>query len=243
MTEFVRFHPLLDNVRWAPPAMKTFRDRVTIPIQLQAYPSAVWNSPYYRAHRHMLRKAEKVGLTFHALELRPELTWFVPLYLETQDFLQAGVHTRFSMEYFAALADEFEGRAWLGVVKLSGVIKAAVVVLESAAYLHSHLMGYHRDVRANGLTNLIYHALALEGERRGKSIMHMGGGRTSSDEDSLLKFKESLSPERASFWLGTRCHDAVAYEKLAEEWETKYGPRPNNYLQFYRLIVSPKAND
>ena len=90
VSEFVRFHPLLDNVRWAPNAMKTFKDRITVPIALGSYPTDIWNSSFYRVHRQMLSKAERVGFSFHILPLQSELSWFVPLYLETQDFLKAG---------------------------------------------------------------------------------------------------------------------------------------------------------
>lgn len=241
VSEFVRFHPLLDNVRWAPKTMKTFRDRITVPILLGSYPDDIRNSSYYRVHRQMLNKAERVGFTFHILPLQSELSWFVPLYLETQDFLQAGNDTRFGSDYFGTLAEGFDARAWLGVVKQSGEIAAAVLVLEGRTYLHSHLMGYRRNGKTAGMTNLVYHGIALEGAKRGKTVLHMGGGRTSSEEDSLFRFKESLSPERACFWLGTLCHNQAMYDDLGRQWENEHGPRPKNYLQFYHLPGSAQT--
>lgn len=235
VSEFVRFHPLLDNVRWAPKAMKTFEDRITIPIALGRYPDNLVTSSYYRAHRQMLNKAERSGFTFHVMPAQNELAWFVPLYQETQEFLQAGNDTRFGMEYFSSLVEGFDTMAWLGVVKRAGEITVAVLVLEGPTYLHSHLMGYRRNMQTAGMTNLVYHGIALEGAKRGKTIMHMGGGRNNSGEDSLFRFKKSLSPARAHFWLGTNCHDQQLYNELASRWEIKHGPRPGNYLQFYKL--------
>lgn len=235
VSEFVRFYPLLDNVRWAPKTMKTFKDRITVPIMLGSYPTDLLNSSYYRVHRQMISKAERVGFSFHILPLQSELSWFVPLYLETQEFLQAGSDTRFGSDYFASLAQGFGARAWLGVVKHSGEITAAVLVLEGQTCLHSHLMGYRRNIKTAGMTNLAYHGIALEGAKRGKAILHMGGGRSSSAEDSLFRFKESLSPERAHFWLGTLCHNKPMYDDLGRQWEIEHGPRPKNYLQFYHL--------
>jgi hypothetical protein len=241
VSEFVRFHPLLDNVRWAPQSMKTFQDRLTVPIMLQSYESAMRDTSYYRVHRQMLSKAERMGFSFHALPALSELSWFVPLYQETQDFLRAGSETRFGMDYFKALADGFGDRSWLGVVKQSDTVAAAALVLEGPAYLHSHLMGYRRDIPTAGMTNLLYHGISVAGASRGKAILHMGGGRTANEQDSLFRFKESLSPERAGFWLGTLCHDQLQYDALALEWENKNGPRPKNYFQFYRLPVSEPA--
>lgn len=235
VSEFVRFHPLLENVRWSPQAMRTFKDRVTVPIMLESYEGTLRGSSYYRTHRQMLNKAERLGFSFHVLTGRSELSWFVPLYQETQEFLQAGSETSFGMKYFETLTEGLGERAWLGVVKQSGAITAAALVLESPVYLHSHLMGYRRNMPTAGMTNVLYHGIALEGASRGKAVLHMGGGRTACEQDSLLRFKESLSPARADFWLGTICHNHTQYEELGREWERKNGPRPKNYFQFYRL--------
>jgi hypothetical protein len=235
VSEFVRFHPLLDNVRWAPMTMNTFLDRLTIPIPLGRYSEELYGTSYYARHRQMLNKAERVGFTFEVLPAENELSWFFPLYEETQDFLQAADDVRFGEHYFKSLIEGFGSRAWLGVVKLSGEIAAAALVLEGKLFLHSHLMGYKRDIQTSGMTNLLYHGIALDGAKRGKTILHMGGGLSSDEKDHLFRFKKSLSPERANFSLGTLCHNQLQYEKLGQHWEVKYGPRPKNYFQFYRL--------
>lgn len=214
VSEFVRFHPLLDNVRWAPQLMNTFLDRITIPIPLERYPEDLYGTSYYSRHRQMLNKAERVGFTFDVLPAESELSWFFPLYQETQDFLQAADDIRFGEDYFKSLTEGFGSRAWLGVVKLSGEITAAALVLEGKLYLHSHLMGYKRNIQTSGMTNLLYHGIALNGAKRGKSILHMGGGLSDDEKDHLFRFKKSLSPERASFSLGTLCHNQLQYEKL-----------------------------
>ncbi|MBI3999213.1 MAG: GNAT family N-acetyltransferase [Candidatus Omnitrophica bacterium] len=235
VTEFVRFHPLLENTRWAPSEMQLFVDRQTVPILLHAYPEAVWNTSYYRVHRQMLRKAERYGYTFHVLEARKSLSWFVPLYNETQDFLSGSSATRFSSAYFESLTQGLTNNAWIGAVQYSDKIVAAVLVLEGKRFAHSHLMGYCRTGITAGMTNLVYHGIALEVAERKKTCLHMGGGRTKNEDDSLFAFKKSLSPERATFSLGTRCHSPTVYEQLGKKWESLHGPRPAGYFQFYRL--------
>jgi hypothetical protein len=235
ISEFVRFHPLLNNVRWAPKSMKTFEDRVTIPIMLEGYSEAVQDSSYFRKHRQMLNKAARTGYTFNALPAKDELSWFVPLYLETQEFLNAGNDTRFELDYFKSLTKSFGSRAWMGIVKLLNKVMAAALVLEGTTYIHSHLMGYKRQVKTSGLTNLLYYGIAVEGALREKTILHMGGGLTVDKNDSLFRFKTSLSSEKSTFWIGTHCHDQHRYDELGRLWEEKYGLRPKNYFQFYRL--------
>lgn len=235
VSEFIRFHPLLENVRWAPMTMNTFFDRFTIPIPLGRYPEELYGTRYYKRHRQMLNKAKRVGFTFDVLPAKNELSWFFPLYEETQDFLQAANDLRFGEDYFKCLIDGFGSRAWLGVVKLSGEIVAANLVLEGKLFLHSHLMGYKQDIQTSGMTNLLQHGIALNGIKRGKTILHIGGGLSSDEKDHLFRFKKSLSPDRANFSIGTLCHNQMQYEKLGQYWEMKYGPRPKNYFQFYRL--------
>ena len=235
VSEFVRFHPLIDNVGWVPQLMNTFVDRLTIPIPLERYPEDLHGTSYYSRHRQMLNKAERVGFTFDVLPAESELSWFFPLYQETQDYLQAADDVRFGEDYFKSLTEGFGSRAWLGVVKLSGEIAAAALVLEGKLFLHSHLMGYNRNIQTSGMTNLLYHGIALDGAKRGKTILHMGGGLSTDEKDHLFRFKKSLSPERANFSLGTLCHNHLQYEKLGQQWEMKHGPRPKNYFQFYRL--------
>lgn len=235
VSEFVRFHPLIDNVRWAPQLMNTFLDRLTIPIPLDSYPEDLYGTSYYSRHRQMLNKAERVGFTFEILPAASELYWFLPLYQETQDYLQVADNVRFGENYFKSLIEGFGSRAWLGVVKLSGEIAAATLVLEGKCFLHSHLMGYNRNIPTAGMTNLLYHGVALDGAKRGKTILHMGGGLSADEKDHLFRFKKSLSPERASFSLGTLCHKPIEYKILGQQWEMKHGPRPRNYFQFYHL--------
>lgn len=235
--EFVRFHPLLDNRRWAPQEMRVFVDRQTVAMWLDRYPQAVWNDSYFRRHRHMIRKAEREGCSFESLPAAGQMSWFALMYAKTQDRLQAKDDTRFGSVYFEALSRELSERAWLGIVRQSGEVVAAVFVLEGAAFAHSHLMSDCRINGPAGITNLVYHGIALEAARRGLCVLHMGGGRTADEKDSLFRFKVSLSPDQANFWLGTRCHNPEAYEHLASEWEARHGPRPPGYFLFYRLRV------
>lgn len=235
--EFVRFHPLLDNRRWAPQEMRVFVDRQTVPMWLDRYPQMVWNDSYFRRHRHMIRKAEREGCYFESLTAAGQMSWFALMYAKTQDRLRAKDDTRFGSAYFETLSSELGKRAWLGVVRQSGEVVAAVFVLEGVAFAHSHLMGDRRANGPAGIANLVYHGIALEAARHGLRVLHMGGGRTVDEKDSLFRFKVSLSPDRANFWLGTRCHNPEAYECLGSEWEARHGPRPAGYFLFYRLQV------
>ena len=122
-------------------------------------------------------------------------------------------------------------------------IVVAVLVLQGSTFAHSHLMGYRRNERTGGTTNLVYHGVALEAAVRGLRILHMGGGKTKDQQDALFLFKKSLAPGRATFCIGRRCHDTDIYKQLATRWEARYGPRPAGYLAFYQLGASATTTD
>src|SRR5713101_2604315 len=140
----------------------------------------------------MVRKAEREGYKFEVVPARGAMSWFIRLYGETQERLQARAETQFNEAYFEALTDGLGERMWLAVVRKAEETAAAVLVLQGTAFAHSHLMGYRRTVRTTGLTNLVYHGIALETALRGLRILHMGGGKTRDRGDSLLLFKKSL---------------------------------------------------
>ena len=236
--EFCRFHPLLENYLWAPQEMRVLADRQTVVINLHYYPKAIWNDSFYRNHRHMVRKAEKEGYIFHKASASGEMSWFVPKYDYTQDLLNAGSATRFSATYFKTLVKGLGDKAWLGIVQREEIMGTAVLVLEGAQFAHSHLMVYLNDGPARGMTNCLYHGVALDAARRGLSMLHMGGGPTGDLEDSLFRFKARLSPDRRVFHIGMRCHNNDAYQWLGAKWQELYGPRPSGYFLFYRLTES-----
>ena len=237
VAEFCRFHPLLDNRRWTAAETRLRDDRETVVIDLETYPAGVWDDPFFRRHRNMVRRAERDGYTFHVLSpVTPEhLSWFAPMYAETQDAMEAGAETRFGAAYFETLVDGLGDKAWIGIVNKGAQTEAAVLVIEGARFAHCHLMGYGGDGPRSGLSNCLFHGTALESARRGLRLLHIGGGKTGDDDDPLFRFKAGLSPERRMFCIGTRCHNRERYDELGTRWEERNGPRPEDYFLFYRL--------
>lgn len=233
--EFCRFHPLINNHHWAPPEMCVIEDRKTVAIDLNTYPNKIWNDSYFRVQRNMIRRAEREGYEYHTLPSSKQMSWFALMYARTQDVIQAGTETRFGEAYFESLVQGLGEKSWLGIVKKGTDIAAAVLVLEGAQIAYSHLMAYGSGGATAGMTNILYHGVALEAAERGLKILYMGGGKTKDDKDPLLYFKKSLGQGRRMFYIGTRCHDSELYDLLGTRWEKQHGPRPAGYFLFYRL--------
>lgn len=233
--EFCRFHPLIDNHRWASGDMAIIDDRETVVMEAREYVDAVWNSSYYRVHRNMIRRAEREGYSFRAIETGDHMSWFEPMYAATQDKLKAQAETRFSRKYFDTLVAELGENSWLAVVEKERTILCAAIVLQGERFAHSHLMGYRDLGSFAGITNLLYHGAACEAAELGLSELHMGGGGSGDPKDPLFRFKATLGPGRGMFRIGTRCHNQGLYDTLGERWTARFGPRPGGYFLYYRL--------
>lgn len=234
--EFCRFHPLLENHRWAANEMTVRGERKTVVMNLKTYPDAVWKDSHFSTHRNMIRRAEREGYTYHSKSgvSVEDIASFAPMYARSLDRLQARDETRFGNAYFKTLAGKMADKAWIGTVRMSERADAAVLVLQGTQSAHIHLIGYGGDGSSHGMSNCLYHGTALEAARRGLQSLHLGGGNTNDDKDSLYQFKSKLSPERRLFHVGTWCHNPDRYEQLGTKWEERNGPRPGGYFLFYR---------
>ena len=234
--EFCRFHPLLDNHRWAATGMTVREECKTVVIDLEKYPQAFWDDSFYRPHRKMIRRAEREGFLYAGLSkvTVEDLSWFFPMYTTTQEILETREETRFNKAYFETLFKEMADKLWIGVVQKSEKTVAAILVIEGDAFAHTHLMVYGGEGSAHGMSNCLYHGIALDAAERGFKALHLGGGNGNDETDSLFIFKSKLSLEHRMFRIGTRCYNSPRYEELGARWEERNGPRPDGYFLFYR---------
>src|SRR5439155_25932292 len=143
-------------------------------------------------------KAVREGDKFEVVPASGAMPLFTSLYEETQERLRARAETRFPGNYFAALEHGLGENLWLGVVRKEREAVVAVLILQGSTSAHVHLLGYRRNERTGGATNLVYHGIALEAAARGLRVLHIGGGRTRNERDSLFLFKKSLAPGRGT---------------------------------------------
>ena len=183
------------------------------------------------------RKAIREGFTFHIENFQERLSWFVEKYNETQKLLNAEAETFFSEAYFQAFIAKLENRVWLGVVRKNGEPVTAVVVLEGNYDAYLHLMAYFNEGPSKGMVNFLYHEVAVETAKRGLHRLQVGGGKSSSEDDSLFLFKSRLSSLRHEFYIGQRIHNEEVYKELVDIYTTLHGEaayaQRKNLLQFY----------
>lgn len=224
ISEFVRFHPLKGNqTAGAVPVGET------VYLDLAEAPGA----GYKPEVRNRIRKAQKAGLTVRLTPGPDDIAAFVRLYRATMDRVGARPYYQFADRAFAGLTGTLPDHLLLGEVLDGDQVIAAALFLFNETYLHYHLGGSDADWLTLAPNNLLFDAAAQWGRERGIRLMHLGGGVRPGD--SLLRFKATFSPYRASFCVGRRIIDAVAYERLTAAHRRRTGGRAvPDYFPAYR---------
>jgi hypothetical protein len=234
VSEFVRFHPLLDNVRWAPAAWAPTLDRHTVAMDLSGDERRAWEDEYPSTHRNRIRRARAAGLRVEVSAGAADTATFLEIYGDTMRRVGARAFVRFSQAYFEGLRTHLGSSFVLFVVRWDARVVAGAVVLTFGRLLHHHLSGSTEDAQRVGTNNLLFHEIAAWGRANGYHWFHLGGGATPGPDDQLLRFKGNFSPIRRPFHIGRIVYDARRHEALRSMWrETHAGAADPGYFQIY----------
>lgn len=218
---FFRLHPLLQNERWLPTDARVIPDRKTVFVDLTGGPDLAWKNAGSR-HRNMVNKGRREGVV---VQWDAPDGWmkFERLYAQAMERVCAPGSLRFSPAYFARLRS-LPG-VELACVRKSGQFQAASVFLFGSRWAHYHLSA-RRQESDNTLTNCILQDAIHRAADRGLAGIHLGGGRTPSSDDSLLKFKLGVGGKCLDFRVALVISDTSAFSNLCHHWQTKTGQRP-----------------
>ena len=143
---------------------------------------------------------------------RSNATRFARRYAEHMDRLGAADRWRLDEAYFRALAEDRAVDAWLGeAVGDDGADGAAVLVVVSgpvASYVYGTRWG-----RAGAATTLAIWRAHEELAARGVRELLLGGGVTTADDDSLLRFKRRFAPREEQLLIAARAFDRRAHDR------------------------------
>ena len=220
VAEFVRLHPLLHNECWIDPHMELVHERETVSLRLD---SVTGDKVTFNATTcNMLKRAERLEIRVNVFPARNHFAQFVRLYLNAMVRIKADKYYYFSNEYFHGLAQLVQENGWLIAAEQDGIWIAAAVFLRGPYWIHYHLSALDTNKRIPGATNTILYTAAQMGCGIGLERLHLGGGRTSNPDDSLLRFKKTMATDSHSFYIGKRTHKSDIYNFLKKTWEQTY---------------------
>ena len=227
---FVRFHPLLANYEGFSVG-RLIEDRKTVAIDLSLDENDIWMQEIHTKNRNVIKKGEKSGLTFVVDNEYRYLPEFIRLYDATMDKLDAADFYYFKRQYYEEFVRTLPN-SFLGVVLHEDKVVSAAIFMYEGGYGHYHLSG--SDVSALKLSPnnfMLWHA-AIELKHRGVKILHLGGGTTSSEDDSLFCFKSRFSKHTYQFCLGKLIFNEQLYHDICRDWELKNPDKAEQYKHF-----------
>lgn len=229
VSEFIRFHPILENHRFLTDYMEVSYNRDTICIEIENEEKILEN--FAANGRKNLKKAQAAGIR---VEIGGNLEELYRLYIQTMERTNASDYYFFSKEFFRNTLDLLGDGAKIFSAYYDGKIIASLLVIHGGEFMHYHLIGSDYSFKEMGVNNMLIYQAARWGAANGKKYFHLGGGY-SGNGDTLFRFKRTFSKgELCHFYIGKKIHNLEIYNKLAEERESRGKKEDTVYFPIYR---------
>ena len=229
VAEFVRFNPL-SNSHLSVGLYELELNRRTVSLSLTENFAGILQQASSARQRNY-RKALKAGLKFVTL---PDLSSFAEMYRQTMQRLSADKYYFFSSEYFAVLESLPEkSRLFAGVENVDGQMLATGIYLFDSLSAHYHLgasSGAEKELQPNAFMMLEAAGYAAQ---HGKGLLHLGGGLSLAENDSLYRFKAGFSQQHHNFYIARKIHRAQQYKQFSQAWQAITGRPPNILLHYH----------
>jgi len=220
VAEFTRFNPLIGNNLFSNRYMKVEYDRQTVVLDLTKIPEEIWEKQYSSSNRNMIRKGEN-SLDIKIETNEQNVMDFGRLYYKTMRRLNAKRYYFFNDNYFKDFYRLLKDNIFIisAVDKVTGVKLCSLMLLVKNKYAHYHLSGREIMIQNNAANNFTLHHAIQYAKEIGCARFHFGGGNSSFEDDSLLKYKKNFSKEYLNFFVGRFINNNNVYEDIITQWE------------------------
>lgn len=212
VSEFVRFHPMLQNQANCGSFYKTVQLGEVVHLDLSS-PELIWGNMTSKNRGHV-RKAVKSGVAVYNGRYPEIFREFRQMYDGTMDKDNAERYYYFEDEFYRSVLDGLPENAQIFYAELEGRVIAAAIILAADRRLNYHLSGSLQECSGVCATNLLLYKVALWGCANGYRTLYLGGG-VGSGEDGLFKFKRAFyKGDLNRFYVGQKIYDEGSYRKL-----------------------------
>ncbi|APF18390.1 hypothetical protein Calab_2794 [Caldithrix abyssi DSM 13497] len=242
VAEFYRFNPFNDfPLNFGQYFDFLIRDRETVYVQLDKPYETIYKE-YHPSLRRNLRKAEKNNLHFSMLNpTLDNIRYFQELYYKTMKKNRAESFYFFPKTYFENLF-KLKNAKLFGILYEDKIINM-VVVLESAPICYYHLGASIPEYYALNGNPFLFDQL-IQYYRSRFSIFYLGGGATSAENDSLLRFKRKFSPTTKPFYIAGKIFNKEKYQEFVKMAEKKCPDLKSiKYFLKYRLCQNNEPEE
>lgn len=232
VSEFVRFHPILENYKYNGSLYDVCELGNTVTIHLDSK-EEIWNN-MNKKNRNVIRKAIKSGIKVYWGRDEDLFIKFKELYNQTMDKDQADDYYYFNDDFYSSICEDLKDHALLFYAKLDDKICAMSIILYGNKSMHYHLSASDKNFLQYAPTNLLLYEAACWGSENSYNTLHLGGG-LGSKQDSLYKFKKAFTKDEDTiFAIGKKVFDITIYNDLKKLNSHAYLEESNNYFPEYR---------
>jgi hypothetical protein len=239
VSEFVRFHPLLDTELVMQHHVECSPANTTVWCRLDCSQEERLKTLSPPTRRNV-RRALGSNLTFQQESSDEAYERFAELYRQTMERRGALPSYFFSDRYFSDFRELLGPMQSLLSVRYGEKIIAASLFLRSPDFVHYHLGGSDAEYLELRPNNLLFFEAMKWGCSLGCSALHLGGGYEADDD--LFRFKAGFSPLRARFCIGKRVHDQEAYERATAAREARGPVARQGFFPAYRAPLPAAAS-
>jgi hypothetical protein len=212
ISEFVRFHPVLNNSELLEDMYDITKLGRTITMELGSK-GQIWNVLTSK-NRNVIRKAIKSGVSIYWGRDRYLFGEFIDLYNATMDKENAKDYYYFDKDFYDSVLNDLKFNSMIFYAVYEGKVIAMSMILFSNQQIHYHLSASDRMYQHLAPTNLLLYEAACWGCENGYKNFHLGGG-LGSEEDSLFKFKKAFNNNsNTTFAIGKKIFNEEKYKEL-----------------------------
>ncbi|MBQ7828767.1 MAG: peptidoglycan bridge formation glycyltransferase FemA/FemB family protein [Clostridia bacterium] len=212
VSEFVRYHPVLNNAEMSKPFYDVIALGKTIAMDLSS-PDIIFQN-LTSQNRNKFRKAQKSGINIYRGHYPEIYKIFKEIYNQTMDSDHAKAYYYFGDEFYESIINDLSDEAQIFWAELDGKIIAASIMIAANGYMNYHLSGSLREYQNLAPTNLLIYKAAIWGSLNGYKSLHLGGG-VGSKEDSLYLFKSGFNRnDTKQFSIGKKIYLNDVYDDL-----------------------------
>jgi len=217
ISEFIRFHPILENHKYFINRRGINIERVNdvVYVDLMQSEDQIWQNYEYNNQKN-IKKAKRSGIEILIDKDFIFLDKFKDIYNHTMTRANANSYYFFQDDFFEFLKSKLNQNAVLFFARLNGKFVSTELVLFDDEIAYSFLGGTLNDYFSYRPNNLLKHELILWAKRENIKYYLIGGGY--SIGDGIFRYKKSFSANGIKPYLvGKIIHNNEIYQLLREQ--------------------------
>lgn len=233
VTEFVRYHPLLENHRQAYKYMDVVKASSVVYVDLQQTDEEIW-SGYLRCNRNNIKKARREGLEVILEETPAHFEDFLSIYHHTLERNGASPSYYLGRDYYGMIHSNLKGHFLYAHTLKNREVISTELLLYNETYIHSFLGGTVEEYFAYRPNNILKHEAICWAKNRGIRYFVLGGGY--QDGDGIFRYKRTFSKDGVvPFYIGKKVHKGKEMYMLDQMLAPDGCPDKENFFPRYRM--------